>query len=239
MHLAEFLSPSDIKKAGIQAVSLNSEMILDSDRKAVSEAFRCPVYDEYSSVEMGPIANMCSHGNMHTFSDNVILEILDSHGQPCAPGERGEIVLTALNSFAMPFIRYRIGDYASYSENSCMCGLPFPVINSVEGRKDDSFNLKNGNAIPAWKIYEVVERPLEDYGMDKMVLKDFFLIQKKTDQAEFHYVKGPDFHETYIDELVKGAADLFGKDFNFCLNEAPCIERIKTAKRKYIHTEVK
>lgn len=172
------------------------------------------------------------------FTDNVILEILDADGHPARPGERGEIVLTSLTNYAMPFIRYKIGDYSHFVENGrCSCGLPFPIIGPIEGRKDDSFTLHNGTQIPAWKIYDVVERPLEEFGMDKLVLTDFYMVQRNHDLADFYYVKGPDFEDSYLSKLHSGIDTLFGNHLTVNVSATDNIDRVKTVKRKYIHRE--
>jgi phenylacetate-CoA ligase len=239
IDLGNYLSRSDIKNIGLEAISLNSEMILPHDRAEIERKFNCPAFDEYSSVEMGFIASMCRMKKNHVFTDNVVMEILDNDGHPTLPGERGEIVLTSLTNYAMPFIRYRIGDYSHFLENqTCNCGLSFPLIGPIEGRKDDSFTLFDNTSIPAWKIYEVVERPLEEFGMDKMVLNDFYIVQKKPDFAEFYYVKGPDFQDSYLNKLNTGINRLFGKNFTVTVNETDNIDRVKTVKRKYIHREM-
>ncbi|MDY6933082.1 MAG: hypothetical protein SVZ03_02515 [Spirochaetota bacterium] len=238
IDLGRHISDRDIDLMGIEAISLNSEMILDHDAALIEKKYKCPVYQEYSSVEIGMIASMCKEKGMHLFNDNVVVEILDSKGDPAAPGEVGEVIVTALNSFAMPFIRYRLGDYTRMLGKQCSCGSPFPLIGHIEGRKDDSFRLSDGHQIPAWKIYEIVERPLENYGMDKLVLCDFYLVQKEYDYAEFYYVKGPDFDQNYLTELQQKGHAIFGRGFTLRITELPTIDRIKTTKRKYIHCDL-
>ncbi len=239
MELGNYLTDQDIANTGIEAISLNSEMILPRDKAYIENRFGCPAYDEYSSVEMGFIASMCKHKGMHVFSDNVVLEILGPNGEAAVPGERGEIVLTSLTNFAMPFIRYRIKDYSCFVEGECGCGMPFPLIGPIEGRKDDSFLLENGNTVPAWKIYELVERPLEEYSDDKWIVTDFYLEQKDKNLADFYYVKGYDFDPEYLRKLNKGIKSLMGENFNLRLHETRNIERVKTGKRKYIHCGIK
>lgn len=238
IDLGRHLTEKDIDLIGIEAISLNSEMILPYEVAIIEKRFRCPVYNEYSSVETGMIASMCQEKGMHIFTDNVVLEILDTEGMPSKYGDRGEVVLTALNSFALPFIRYRIGDYSRLLEGECSCGRPFPLLGDIEGRKDDSFRLKDGRQVPAWQIYEIVERPMEEFGMEKLILSDFYLVQKDCDLAEFFYVRGPDFKQSYIDELRQKAKRLFGNEFTFHIQERQNIERMKTVKRKYIHCEL-
>lgn len=239
IDLGKHLSDRDIEQMGVEAISLNSEIILPHDVAIIEKKYKCPAYEEYSSMEMGLTASMCKEKGMHIFLDNVVLEILDDEGNPLPNGESGEVVLTSLSSFAMPFIRYRIGDYSTILKEECPCGRPFPLLGSLEGRKDDYFIMKDGSKIPAWKIYEVVERPLEEYGMEKLVLADFHLIQKEHTLAEFYYVKGPHFQNSYIQVLREGSKKLFGDEFNLIITETSDIERVKSEKRKYIQCGLK
>jgi phenylacetate-CoA ligase len=238
LDLSSHLSDDDIARIGIEAISLNSEMILDKDRALIEERYRCPVYDEYSCVETGVIASMCKDRGMHIFSDNVIVEILDTGGNPVAPGERGEVVLTALNSFAMPFIRYRIGDISCLSGRACPCGSGMPLLGKIDGRKDDCFTLDRNRHVPAWTIYEAIERPLHRYGDERLVLSDFYLVQRSTDLAEFYYVRGPQFDDEYLPAMIERSRELFGPGFNLRVTELDNIDRVKSVKRKYIHSEI-
>ena len=65
-----------------------------------------------------------------------MVEVLDGN-EPAAPGEIGEVVITVLDATAMPFIRYRTGDLGSLDRGACPCGLPYPLLRSLEGRSDD------------------------------------------------------------------------------------------------------
>lgn len=238
LDLAGFLTPGDIQKAGIEAICLNSEMILEKDRRLIEQKYMCPVFEEYSCVETGVIASMCKEHGMHIYSDNVVVEILDADGNPCRPGERGEVTLTALNSFAMPLIRYRIGDISSLPDRKCSCGGHMPLLGKVEGRKDDYFLIAGGVHVPAWSIYEAIERPLHQHNIEHLLLNDFYLVQRSLAHADFYYVRGPHFADACIGEIVGRAEDLFGKDFVITPHEVNDIARVKKVKRKYIHSEI-
>lgn len=236
--LAEFLEPGDIKRSGIEAICLNSEMILEKDRRLIEQKYMCPVYEEYSCVETGVIASMCMDHGMHIYSDNVIVEILDSRGKPCAPGERGEVTLTALNSFAMPLIRYRIGDISSLPGQMCSCGGHMPLLGKIDGRKDDYFILPGKAHIPAWSIYEAIERPLHQHNIEHLLLNDFYLVQRSLKHADFYYVRGPHFTDKCIPEIIERSRELFGPGFTVKPCEVKDIGRVKKVKRKYIHSEI-
>jgi hypothetical protein len=82
-----------------------------------------------------------------------------------------------------------------------------------------------------------VERPLEEFGMDKLVLTDFYMVQRNHDLADFYYVKGPDFEDSYLSMLHSGINTLFGDQLTVYVSETDNIDRVKTVKRKYIHRE--
>lgn len=237
--LAAYLSKTDIEEIGIEAISLNSEMMFQKDKDEIETAFNCPVYEEYSSIEMGMISSMCKEKQRHLFTDSVVAEFLDSGGNPVGPGERGELVLTSLSNYAMPLIRYRLGDYSSAIEGTCNCGRPFPLTGPVEGRRDDSFILKTGDTVASWKIYEILYQPLEAYSRDKIVLSDLYLVQKQLNKAHFYYVKGPDFDGGYFEGFEAAAKKLFGDGLSISVIETDYIERVKSVKRKIIHCDLK
>lgn len=71
------------------------------------------------------------------------MEILDENGKPCEPGELGRVVVTPLDNFAMPLIRYDIGDYAEVGKH-CPCGRGLPVLKRIVGRVQDLVVLPSG-----------------------------------------------------------------------------------------------
>ncbi|MEB3327755.1 MAG: acyl-CoA reductase, partial [Candidatus Sericytochromatia bacterium] len=98
----------------------------------------------YGGVDAGPMGYACPAcvGNEHhVHDDHVFVEILDpATGRPCAPGERGEVVITSLNRRAMPLLRYRVGDLARWLPGACPCGLASPRLELL-GRVEDLVRL--------------------------------------------------------------------------------------------------
>jgi phenylacetate-CoA ligase len=93
-----------------------------------------PVHDTYSCIEFGPLALQCpEHGKLHVQSESALVEIINASGHPCVPGETGRVIVTGLHNFAMPLVRYDLGDYATVGE-PCACGRGLPVIASINGR---------------------------------------------------------------------------------------------------------
>jgi phenylacetate-CoA ligase len=74
----------------------------------------------------------------------VILEVLDAAGRPCAPGETGEVVLTALQNFRSPLIRYQLLDDVTRAAGPCPCGRGLPLLTRIDGKRRPMMNLPNG-----------------------------------------------------------------------------------------------
>jgi len=160
----------------LKAVITTAE-VLGSNRKLLEQVFGCRVFNEYGCGEVGSIAHECIEGNMHIMAENMIVEILN-HGHHCKDGEIGEVVVTELNNYAMPLIRYCLGDYAVYSDMQCGCGRGLPVIKNVVGREYDMVRIngrmyhgeffmyifedliKEGRAVMQFQVVQVSEEAL-------------------------------------------------------------------------------
>lgn len=110
------------------------ESLADSTRELARKKAGVQVVDFYTSQETGYIALQCpERSHYHVQSEYLLVEILDDQGQACAPGDVGRVVVTSLSNYAMPLIRYAIGDYAEVGA-SCICGRGLPVLKRVLGR---------------------------------------------------------------------------------------------------------
>ena len=122
----------------IPAILTSAETLLPEQRIAMEAAFEAKVYDQYGQTEMQSFWFECRYRRMHTHPLFGVTEIIHPDGSHCRPGETGDVVLTGLINRAMPLIRYRIGDRASWSdEDRCPCGRSMPIVERIEGRKED------------------------------------------------------------------------------------------------------
>jgi phenylacetate-CoA ligase len=119
--------------------------VLPADLRALcASAWNARVTDSYSAEETGYIALQCPrHEHYHVQSENLLVEVLDDGGEPCRPGEIGRVVVTTLHNFAMPLIRYAVGDYAEAGV-PCDCGRTLPVLTRIHGRARNMFVLPDG-----------------------------------------------------------------------------------------------
>jgi phenylacetate-CoA ligase len=129
LSIARGVRPRKLREVRTLAESLGPEV-----RALVREAWDVPLTDVYSASETGYLALQCpDHEHYHVQSENVLLEVLDEAGAPSAPGQAGRVVVTPLHNFAMPLVRYDIGDYAEVGD-SCPCGRGLTVLKRILGR---------------------------------------------------------------------------------------------------------
>jgi phenylacetate-CoA ligase len=137
----------------------HAEILTETMRKTIEEAFDAPVHDEYGSNEFNRIAFECKHKlGYHVPEDALIVEILDENGNEVKENETGEVVITSLLNKAMPLIRYRQEDYAIKTDNKCEIAYPIR-IKSIEGRKQHSISKK----ITQKKLMELLVRICKDF----------------------------------------------------------------------------
>lgn len=117
-------------------------------RKLLEEAFHAPVCDQYGSCEVRWIAQQCPNGpGLHVNIDHVYLEFVDDNHQPVPRETYGKTLLTNLEDFVFPMIRYENGDRGRWLNQICPCGCTLPLIDSVKGRESESFVLPSGKTI--------------------------------------------------------------------------------------------
>ena len=145
--LAYYCLQNNITVPSLRQARVISEVLTADTRRVVREAWGIEIADCYSASEMGYLALQCpDHEHFHIQSEVVYLEILRDDGSHCEAGETGRVVVTDLHNFAMPLIRYEIGDYAELGP-ACSCGRGLPVINRVLGRVRNMLRLPDGSEV--------------------------------------------------------------------------------------------
>jgi phenylacetate-CoA ligase len=144
-----------------------SESLPADLRDLVREAWGVKLVDIYTTNEVGYIALQCPHyEHYHVQAENVLVEVVDEAGAACPPGGIGRVLATPLNNFAMPLIRYDIGDYAEAGA-ACPCGRGLPVLTRIMGRSRNMLRLPGGGmhwpGVPMRALREIA--PLRQFRM--------------------------------------------------------------------------
>ena len=143
-QFASFLYENGLTpKWKLKGIISSAEMLHPHYRTLAENVFDTKVYNRYGGREVGLIAMECVEGRMHINCRDIYLEI-DSPNPYTQPGE---ILITQLNNYVMPFIRYRIGDIGLLSREVCPCGNQLPILKDLLGRSTATFRTRTGMLI--------------------------------------------------------------------------------------------
>jgi phenylacetate-CoA ligase len=113
-------------------------------------------------------------------------------------------VITALHLYAMPFIRYRLGDVVTRGPDTCGCGQPFAKIDAIQGRMLDYFRLANGR----WLHPSELVAPMMVDGLEW--ISRYQLVHEREDRIVLRLVPASGATAGRIDEFEQSAAELVG-----------------------------
>jgi len=122
-----------------------AEVLTDTQRQQMQQAFGCKVFNQYGSREIPNIACECRLGNMHVFTDMVYLESVPQQNETGSNENR--LLVTSLTNRLMPMIRYDIGDTGRLLDGECACGLPFPLMEMDLCRQNDLIRTQRGKTV--------------------------------------------------------------------------------------------
>ena len=223
LSLLRHCEKKEVRLPALRGVATLGEVLEPEVRTACERVWGVPVGDSYSAQEVGIIALQCPESpHYHVQSESVLAEILDGDGKPCAPGGTGRLVVTDLHNFAMPLIRYEIGDYAEAGE-PCPCGRGLPVITRILGRTRNMLTLPSGEqiwpafakalreALPQLRQAQLVQRTLDEIEVRLVVARP--LTPREEDRARRALGKALSdafaYRFVYVDEIPRSAAGKF------------------------------
>jgi phenylacetate-CoA ligase len=148
VQLARFVQDERLAPLRASTVIATAEYLSDAARRQLTQAFGAPVFNLYCTREHGCIGFECArHEGFHVDVGSVHLEIIND-GRPAERGEAGEIVVTDLLNYGMPFIRSQIKDLGAWSAEPCLCGSPLPLLERLDGRPSDLLYKADGTTMP-------------------------------------------------------------------------------------------
>jgi phenylacetate-CoA ligase len=184
MEIAWFAERHGLELPRPRAVVSGGSSLYDHWRELISAAYRAPVFDHYGSFEVGLVSSDCDrHRGMHVFGETTVLEVVDEVGKPVEPGGVGELIVTHLWQTSMPFIRYRMADRGSMSDEQCDCGRPHALLDRVVGRSGQSFTRADGTLAISDVFSLVITREFETPDLRK-----FQIVQEAHDHIVVRFV---------------------------------------------------
>ena len=229
--LARYFIRNSLHLGKLRSVRAFGETIGEAVRPVCREAWGVELVDNYSAMEVGCIALQCPENAdcYHVQSENLLVEVVDEAGRPCGPGEVGRVLLTTLHNFAMPLIRYEIGDYAEVGE-SCSCGRTLPVLKRILGRGRNMIVFPDGRK--AWPATGLAT------GGRELPIRQFQLVQKSPERIEARLVTERGFTAGEEERVAEVLRESLGYPFIITITYMDTIPRSRGGKFEDFISEV-
>ncbi len=154
-----YLKENEKKSINPRLIFTHGETLNESRRAEIRSGFGADVFNFYGSAEFNKLAFECDqHSGLHMITDCAVIEFI-KNGEDVDAGQDGTIIVTGLYNYAMPLIRYEIGDIGIPSDAVCDCGRNWPLISRIEGRTDDFLILPSGRIISPRNINVIEDIP--------------------------------------------------------------------------------
>jgi phenylacetate-CoA ligase len=202
VRLAQWLIANKRRIWRPQGIIGAAEALHEFQRKIIEQAFGAPAFNTYGCREFMLIAAECEkRQGLHVNADHLVVEL---HKPQHAPPDThtGEVVITDLFNYGMPFLRYANGDMATAATEACSCGRGLPLLTRVDGRVLDAIRTPSGHVLPG----EFFPHMLKDVpGVQR-----FQLVQRQLDRLDLAIVRGADFDEASLAYIRREVAKVLG-----------------------------
>jgi phenylacetate-CoA ligase len=169
----------------------------DWQRSVIEEVFGTKASNRYGCEEVSLIAaEGPSHTGLHVAAESVFVEIQGG-------GRTGKLLITDLSNFAMPLIRYQIGDVATMSDAVSPCGRGLPMLERVEGRDADFVVTPAGALISGISL-------TENFAMHISGAAQVQIVQETRTELVVRLVADSQFTDASRKQVAKLVYDTFG-----------------------------
>ncbi len=210
-------------KVGLRAVLTTSETLTDVMREDMTAAFDCPVFDFYGAAERVCYIYTCERGSYHVIPEYGYTEFI-----PLEHSENGEcrVVATGFWNFAMPLIRYDLGDVVVPADDRCPCGRAFPVVKSIAGRTGDVVRMSSGLQLGPTLMARVTK------GANNVL--EMQIVQDRLDHIVIRFVPNSEFTERDFADFQSHVAHYMPSELQISYERTGRIDRTQSGKTKFI-----
>lgn len=227
-EFARYIQQEGLQPVTPRSIIVGAEKLHDFQRKLIEQVFQAPVFETYGSREFMLIAAECDkHQGLHLSMENLLVEVLNDDGTPTPAGKEGNVVITDLFNYGMPFVRYVNGDRAIAGFTNCSCGRGLPLLQQVVGRQLDTLDTPDGRKIPG----EFFPHLIKDFP----AIRRFQVIQEQPEQITLKLVvDGGDLAPTDRENLLREIHKCAGTAVQIRLQLVDDIPLTKAGKLKVV-----
>lgn len=238
--LAKFIKSHNLKVPKLKCIFSTGEVLLNEYKNFIEDTFDTKVYNGYGAGDGGFNSFECKHQKgLHITEENAYIEIV-KNGKICEDNQIGDVIVTSLNNYVFPFIRYKVGDLSYIKSELCDCGRKTKLFGEVIGRNGKILYSKEGKYISPTSLPILLYRDNDYHNQDNIniynKIEQFQIYQDKIgdliikiqlkenkDFEEFEYVKD-NFSKLFVDSIIR-------------LEFVDFIEDMPSGKKDYIISE--
>lgn len=225
---AQFIKQKGINSIAPRFIEVTSEVLFPAQRELFEEVFQCSVANIYSARELYKIAYDCPDGRLHV-SETHYLELV-ANGQASEAGQMGEIIVTSLHQFAMPLIRYRIGDLGVHDPEDCPCGRGMPILRELVGKTNDVMVTADGMLVSHQYVNAIMKARTE--------VDHYQFYQPDIHHLEVRLICNQRVDEAWLDTLRREVQSHFGSGTQVSIHLVDHLELTPAGKWRYIISDV-
>ena len=229
-NLANYIKRNKIDNIPkIKSIISCAETLYDWQREIIENIFKCRIYEQYCLRETVLLGITCEKSNLfHFFPEFGIIELIGKNGKPInKEGEIGEIVGTGFQNNIFPFIRYKTGDLGVYTNKKCECGRKYPLIEKIQGRKQEYIVTKNKQKIPIIGFYGLINKYSDN-------VFDCQFYQEIEGKIILYIVKTKNYSKTDEEKIKKGLNEYFKNRLEIKIQYVDYISRTKRGKSQFV-----
>ena len=231
-HIAQHAQARNVPlhDIGVQVAFVTAERLYDEQRARIGNTFGCSVANGYGGRDAGFIAHECPEGGMHITAEDIIVEVVDTQGQPVPDGQPGAIVVTHLATDDFPFIRYATGDVGVIDSELCCCGRGLPLLKKIEGRSTDFVVAHDGTVMHGLALIYILR--------DLPQVRAFKIIQETVEQTRVLVVATPALGTELRQVLEARFKARLGQTVLVLIDEVQAIAPEASGKFRYVISKV-
>ena len=144
----------------------------------------------YGTADLGLIAYEASENDGMVIDENIILEIVTpGTGDSVPEGEVGEVVVTVLDNYELPMIRFATGDLSSFLSGTSLTGRTNKRIKGWQGRADQTTKVR-GMFVQPSQVSLILKNCF------KLSVKGRLIVSRKNDRDDLHLKIESDLYDS-------------------------------------------
>jgi phenylacetate-CoA ligase len=227
--IASFMKKNNIAPIkSLKIIIYSAESLYEWQKDLLEDVFQCKIIGIYGHSEKATHAHTCKKSDYyHFFPQFGIVELIDKNGKQINKENKlGEIVVTGFYNNIFPFIRYKTGDYGTFTNKKCPCNRNYPTMKRIEGRIQEFIITKNDRLIPLTAIN------MHSNVFDNV--KQFQFYQDTKEEVILNIIPSENYTKKDTEYIKKEVSKKLGNDIKLKLKFVKEIPRTKRGKHRFI-----